>query len=77
MLQVRPALPDDAVPIAAIFEQGVEDRVATFETAIPAIEEPRTYAKLDGESIVDHVQGVAAAGDPDDVTLEQIGRAHV
>ena len=32
MPTVRPAKPSDAEPIAVIFNQGVEDRVATFET---------------------------------------------
>jgi L-amino acid N-acyltransferase YncA len=31
-LIVRPATPDDAAAIAAIYNQGIEDRVATFET---------------------------------------------
>lgn len=35
MLNVRSALPDDAEALAVIFEQGVEDRVATFETVAP------------------------------------------
>jgi L-amino acid N-acyltransferase YncA len=30
---VRPAKPSDAETIAVIFNQGVEDRVATFETS--------------------------------------------
>ena len=35
MPELRPALPDDAEAISAIFEQGIEDRVATFESAAP------------------------------------------
>jgi phosphinothricin acetyltransferase len=31
-LTARPATPDDAAAIAAIYNQGIEDRVATFET---------------------------------------------
>ena len=31
-LTVRPALPEDAEAIARIYNQGIEDRVATFET---------------------------------------------
>ena len=38
MPELRPALSDDAEAIAAIFEQGIEDRVATFETAVPDAE---------------------------------------
>jgi L-amino acid N-acyltransferase YncA len=36
----RAATPDDAAAIAAIYNQGIEDRVATFET------EPRTPADM-------------------------------
>jgi L-amino acid N-acyltransferase YncA len=32
--QVRPAAPPDAAAIAAIYNQGIEDRTATFETAV-------------------------------------------
>ncbi len=32
MLHARPATPDDAPAIARIYNQGIEDRVATFET---------------------------------------------
>src|ERR671924_432822 len=39
-LSVRPAEPGDAPAIAAIYNQGIEDRVATFET------EPRTGAAI-------------------------------
>ena len=31
-MTVRPATPDDAVAVAGIYNQGIEDRVATFET---------------------------------------------
>jgi L-amino acid N-acyltransferase YncA len=32
MAQVRPATPDDALEIARIYNQGIEERTATFET---------------------------------------------
>lgn len=32
-LPIRPARPTDIARIAAIYNQGIEDRVATFETA--------------------------------------------
>jgi phosphinothricin acetyltransferase len=38
--QVRNATPDDAAAIAAVYNQGIEDRVATFET------EPRSEAEV-------------------------------
>ena len=34
MLHTRSATPDDAAAIAAIYNQGIEDRVATFETRL-------------------------------------------
>jgi phosphinothricin acetyltransferase len=41
-MRARPATPDDASAIAAIYNQGIEDRVATFETR------PRTAADVAG-----------------------------
>lgn len=40
-MQPRPATPADAATIAAIYNQGIEDRVATFETR------PRTPADIE------------------------------
>jgi L-amino acid N-acyltransferase YncA len=34
MLHLRPATPSDAAQMAAIYNQGIEDRVATFETRL-------------------------------------------
>jgi L-amino acid N-acyltransferase YncA len=42
MFHVRPATPADAATIAAIYNHGIEDRVATFETR------PRTAADVVG-----------------------------
>jgi len=39
-LRTRPARPDDAAAIAQIYNEGIEDRVGTFET------EPRTAADV-------------------------------
>src|SRR5690242_13596390 len=33
-MYARPATPDDAAEIARIYNQGIEDRVATFETRL-------------------------------------------
>jgi L-amino acid N-acyltransferase YncA len=41
-MRVRAALPDDAVDICRIYNQGIEDRIATFETS------PRTPADVRG-----------------------------
>jgi phosphinothricin acetyltransferase len=65
--ELRPALSDDAEAIAAVFEQGVEDRVATFETAVPDAEEWRRRLEA-GELLVlvaeedGHVIAFAVAG---------------
>jgi L-amino acid N-acyltransferase YncA len=40
-LTTRPATPADAASIAAIYNEGIDDRVATFET------EPRTPAQIE------------------------------
>lgn len=60
-MHTRVATPDDAAAIAAIYNQGIEDRVATFET------EPRTVAMaqtwFDGQHpivIVEHSEEVIA-----------------
>jgi L-amino acid N-acyltransferase YncA len=42
-LTVRPARPDDAVAIAAIYNQGIRGRMATFETAERTAEDIRGW----------------------------------
>ncbi len=42
-MTIRPATPSDAEAITRIYNQGIEDRVATFET------EPRTVAQIEGQ----------------------------
>lgn len=39
----RPATPDDAPAIARIYNQGIEDRVATFETRLRTPEDVRSW----------------------------------
>lgn len=41
ILSTRPAVPADAAAIAAIYNQGIEDRIGTFETT------PRTVADIE------------------------------
>ncbi len=38
-MQARTALPSDAASIAHIYNQGIEDRVATFETRLRSVED--------------------------------------
>jgi len=42
-LVVRKATPDDAASIAAIYNEGIEDRVATLETELRSPDERRTW----------------------------------
>jgi phosphinothricin acetyltransferase len=42
-LRSRRATPDDAAPIAEIYNQGIADRVATFETAARSAEDVRAW----------------------------------
>ena len=48
-LTIRPAGNDDAASIAAIYNQGIEDRVATLETELRTAEERRTWLVTHGE----------------------------
>lgn len=40
---IRPARPDDAAAIASIYNQGIEERIATFETEPRSAEEMRAW----------------------------------
>ncbi len=42
-MQSRPATPDDAAPIARIYNQGIEDRIATFETRPRSADDVRAW----------------------------------
>lgn len=42
-MKTRPATPDDAEAIARIYNQGIEDRVATFETRLRTAEDVRQW----------------------------------
>ncbi|MGH2521879.1 MAG: arsinothricin resistance N-acetyltransferase ArsN1 family A [Anaerolineales bacterium] len=42
-MHARPATPADARAIARIYNQGIEDRVATFETRLRSVEDIRTW----------------------------------
>jgi len=54
---MRAATPEDAPAIALIYNQGIEDRVATFET------EPRSAAEIAGWFIPRHLVVVAETGE--------------
>ena len=43
MLQLRTATPDDASAIASIYNQGIEDRIATYETTPRSPEDIQTW----------------------------------
>src|SRR5260370_5219687 len=42
-MQVRSATPNDATAIANIYNQGIEDRVATFETRFRSVEDVQAW----------------------------------
>ena len=42
-MQVRSATPNDAVAIATIYNQGIEDRIATFETRFRTVEDVQAW----------------------------------
>ena len=62
-MQVRAATPSDAAAIAHIYNQGIEDRVATFETRLRSVEEVQSW--FDGVHpivVVENDQGIIAFG---------------
>lgn len=42
-MQVRSATPDDSAAIATIYNQGIEDRIATFETHFRSAQDVQTW----------------------------------
>jgi L-amino acid N-acyltransferase YncA len=62
-MQVRAATPSDAAAIAHIYNQGIEDRVATFETRLRSAEEVQSW--FDGVHpivVIENEQGIIAFG---------------
>jgi len=43
LVRIRPARPEDAAAVAAIYNEGIRDRVATFETDLRTAEERRRW----------------------------------
>lgn len=64
MIEIRDAAPDDSDPIVAIYNQGIADRVATFETRLRTREEIREQiANLaDGLAMLVAVEGGRIVG---------------
>jgi phosphinothricin acetyltransferase len=63
-MQIRDATIEDAEPIARIYNQGIEDRVATLETAVRSPEERATWMAAKGPR-----HPVLVATDDDGVVL--------
>ena len=62
-MQVRAATPNDAAAIAHIYNQGIEDRVATFEIRLRSAEEVQGW--FDGVHpivVIENEQGIIAFG---------------
>jgi L-amino acid N-acyltransferase YncA len=55
-IRIRTATADDAEAIAEIYNQGIEDRVATYETKVRSVEDQRTWL----QSIAGHYPAVVA-----------------
>ena len=51
-MQTRLATPEDAPAIAAIYNQGIEDRIATFETRPRSADDVRTWFRDKAHPIV-------------------------
>jgi L-amino acid N-acyltransferase YncA len=58
-VSIRPATPDDAAAICTIYNQGIEDRIATLETELRTPEERRQWL---GGRAARHPVVVAATG---------------
>jgi phosphinothricin acetyltransferase len=56
-LRTRAATSADAAAIAKIYNQGIEDRVATFETEIRSAEQIEAWFERDGIVIVVEADG--------------------
>lgn len=60
-MHTRPAMPDDAPAIARIYNEGIEDRIATFETRLRNADDVRAW--FDGRHpVVVAVDGAAVLG---------------
>lgn len=60
-VHTRPATRDDAPAIARIYNQGIEDRMATFETRLREPEEIRAWLEADVPVVVVHTEGRVVA----------------
>jgi phosphinothricin acetyltransferase len=58
MMTSRPATPDDAEAMARIYNEGIEDRVATFETRLRSSEDIRNW--FDGVHPIVVVEDIGA-----------------
>lgn len=60
-MQVRTATPNDAAAIARIYNQGIEDRVATFETRLRSVEDVRAwFDRTHPIVVIENEQGIVA-----------------
>jgi L-amino acid N-acyltransferase YncA len=58
MVTVRPAAAGDVEAIAAIYNEGIEDRVATFETRLRTVDEVSAWLQIDLPFVVAEDGGV-------------------
>ena len=62
MTEIRPATEDDLGNVARIYAEGIEDRVATFDTEPPAAEKLRPWLDAPVPMLVAGDRGFARAG---------------
>ncbi len=60
-MEMRPAVPADAAAIAAIYNEGIEDRIATFETRLRSADDVRAWFDGDYPTVVAEQDGQVIA----------------
>lgn len=60
-MRARAAMPNDAEAVARIYNQGIEDRIATFETRLRSAEEIQAWFDDSHPSVVVETHGIVIA----------------
>lgn len=71
-MQVRTATPNDAAAIVRIYNQGIEDRVATFETRLRPVEDVQAWFDSTHPIVViENEQGIVAFASTSDYSSRE------